>query len=107
VIFYSLFGVISEEIWEMIKTTAPYQIPGYKTLELIVEPESISSSYYYDPTSIFESSNTFMAEERTHSGVWEQPLLHVSVQNVNVDEDEKKKVIHRYQGGGCNRYKYE
>jgi hypothetical protein len=44
VIFYSLFRLISEEIWEMIKTTAPYQIPEYKILELVVEYESIYSS---------------------------------------------------------------
>jgi hypothetical protein len=24
---YNLFGVISDEIWGMIKTTAPYQLP--------------------------------------------------------------------------------
>jgi hypothetical protein len=50
--FYSLFGVVSDEIWEMIKTTAPYQLPGYKTLELVVISEPISSSDNYDPTSI-------------------------------------------------------
>jgi hypothetical protein len=32
VFFYSLFGIISEEIWGMIKTTALSKIPGYKTL---------------------------------------------------------------------------
>jgi hypothetical protein len=58
VIFYSLFGVISEEIWEMIKIIASYQIPGYKTLELVVKSKSIFSSNYYDPTNI---------PERTHS----------------------------------------
>jgi hypothetical protein len=51
----------------MIKTTAPYQIPGYKTLELVVESEPISSSDYYDSTNISESSNPDMVEERTHS----------------------------------------
>jgi hypothetical protein len=50
VIFYSLFGVISDEIWGMIKITAPYQLPGYKTLELVVKFELISSYDYYDPT---------------------------------------------------------
>jgi hypothetical protein len=39
VVFYSLFGVISDEIWGMIKTTAPYQLPQYKILELVVESE--------------------------------------------------------------------
>jgi hypothetical protein len=29
--FYSLFGIISEKIWEIIKTTASYQILGYNT----------------------------------------------------------------------------
>jgi hypothetical protein len=28
--FYSLFGVVSDEIWGMIKTTVPYHLPGYK-----------------------------------------------------------------------------
>jgi hypothetical protein len=51
----------------MIKTTAPYQLPGYKILELVVIYEPISSSDNYDPTSIPESSNPVMAEERTHS----------------------------------------
>jgi hypothetical protein len=65
--FYSLFGVISDEIWGMIKTTAPYQLSGYKTLEQVVTYEPISSSNYYDPTNISRSSNSVMAEERTHS----------------------------------------
>jgi hypothetical protein len=51
----------------MIKTTVLYQLPGYKTLELVVESEPISSYDYYDPTSISGSSNLVMAEERTHS----------------------------------------
>jgi hypothetical protein len=50
----------------MIKTTAPYQLPGYKTVELVVLSELISSSDNYDPTSIPESSNLVMAEERTY-----------------------------------------
>jgi hypothetical protein len=65
--FYSLFGVISDEIWGMIKIIAPYQLPGYKTLELVVECEPIFSSDYYEPTSIPESSNLVMTEKRTHS----------------------------------------
>jgi hypothetical protein len=67
VVFYSLFGVVSDEIWGMIKTTAPYHLLRYKTLELVVEFEPISSSDNYDPTSIPESSNPVMAEDRTHS----------------------------------------
>jgi hypothetical protein len=51
----------------MIKTTAPYQLPGYKTLELVVISEPIFSSDNYDPTSIHGSSNPVMVEERTHS----------------------------------------
>jgi hypothetical protein len=79
--FYSLFGVIFDEIWGMIKTTGPYQLPQYKTLELVVESEPISESDNYDPTNIFGSSNPVMAEERTHSRAREQrsshaPLLH-------------------------------
>jgi hypothetical protein len=50
----------------MIKTTAPYQLPQYKTLELVVESEPISGSDNYDPTSISENSNPVTAEERTH-----------------------------------------
>jgi hypothetical protein len=77
--FYSLFGVISDEIWRMIKTTAMYQLPGYKTLELVVESELISSSDYYDPTSISRNSNSVMAEERTHSRARGQRLSRVPV----------------------------
>jgi hypothetical protein len=51
----------------MIKTTTLYQIPGCKTLELVVETEPISNFDYYDPTSISESSNPVIGEERTHS----------------------------------------
>jgi hypothetical protein len=51
----------------MIKTTASYQLLGFKTLELVVISELISSSDNYDPTSISGSSNPVMAEERTHS----------------------------------------
>jgi hypothetical protein len=65
--FYSLFGVIFDEIWGMIKTTTPYQLPGYKTLEIVVISEPIFSSDNYDPTNIPGSSNPVMAEERTHS----------------------------------------
>jgi hypothetical protein len=48
----------------MIKTTAPYQLPGYRTLELVVESEPIFSSDNYYPTSISGSSNPVMAEEK-------------------------------------------
>jgi hypothetical protein len=43
----------------MIKTTAPYHLPGYKTLELVVESEPISSSDNYDPIS---SSDNYGSE---------------------------------------------
>jgi hypothetical protein len=55
--FYSLFRAISDEIWGMIKITSLYQLPGYKTLKLVVESESIFESDNYDPTSIPESSS--------------------------------------------------
>jgi hypothetical protein len=87
IFFYSLFGVISDEIWGMIKTTAPYHLSGYKTLELVVESESISSSDNYDSTSIPGSSNPVMAEERTHSRAREQRPSRILVQNVDVDVD--------------------
>jgi hypothetical protein len=83
VVFYSLFGVISDEIWGMIKTTVSYHLPGYKTLELVVESEPISSSDNYDPTSILGCSNPVMAKERTHSRAREQRPSRVSVQNRN------------------------
>jgi hypothetical protein len=70
--FYSLFGVISDAIWGMIKTTTLYQLPWYKILELVVKYEAISSSDNYDTTSISESNNSVMAEERTHSRAREQ-----------------------------------
>jgi hypothetical protein len=91
VFFYSLFGIISDKIWGMIKTTAPYQLPGYKTLELVVISELISSSDNYDPTSIPRSSNPVMVEERTYSQAWEQRPSRISVQNMDVDVDEYDK----------------
>jgi hypothetical protein len=66
VVFYSLFRVISEKNWRIIKITAPYQIYGYKTLELVVKSEQIFSSDYYDLTNFSENSNPVMTEERTH-----------------------------------------
>jgi hypothetical protein len=72
----------------MIKITALYQILRYKILELVVESELISNSDYYDPTSISESMNPSMAEERTHSRTQEQPPSRVPVQNMDVDVDE-------------------
>jgi hypothetical protein len=66
-VFYSLFGVISQEIWGMVKTIVSYQIPGYKTQELVVESELIFSSDYYNLTTISESSNPVMADEITQS----------------------------------------
>jgi hypothetical protein len=71
----------------MFKTTASYQLPGYKTLELVVESEPISNSDNYDLTSISRSTNPVMAKERTHSRAQEQRLSRVSVQNVDVDVD--------------------
>jgi hypothetical protein len=91
-VFLSLFRVISEEIWRMIKITVSYQILEYKTLELVIESESIFSSDYYDPTSIPESSNPVMTEEKIHSWAWEQLSYCISVQNVNVDEDDIQNV---------------
>jgi hypothetical protein len=75
----------------MIKTTTPYQLPGYKTLEIVVISEPISSSDNYDPTSIPGSSNPVMAKERTHSRAREQQPSRIPVQNVdvNVDEDDE------------------
>jgi hypothetical protein len=77
--FYSLFRVISEEIWGMIKITAPYQIYGYRTLELVFKFEPIFNSDYNDPTNIPESSILVMAEERTHSRAQEQPPSRITV----------------------------
>jgi hypothetical protein len=45
--FYNLFGVVSDEIWGMIKTTAPYQLPQYKTLEIVVESEPVSVFFFH------------------------------------------------------------
>jgi hypothetical protein len=86
--FYSLFEVISKEIWGIVKTTTPHKIPGYKTLELVVESEQIFSSYHYDPTSILESSNPVLAEKRTHS--WAQSSSRIPVQNMDEDEEEEE-----------------
>jgi hypothetical protein len=94
VIFYNLFGIVSDEILGMIKTIALYQLLGYKTLELVVESEPISSSDNYDPTSIPEISNPVMAEERTHSRAREQRPSRISIQNVDVDEDDEVEEWH-------------
>jgi hypothetical protein len=74
----------------MIKTTVPYQILIYKTFELVVESELISSSDYYDLTSILKN-NPVMAEKITHSRAREQPQSRVSLQNVDVDVDEEEE----------------
>jgi hypothetical protein len=71
----------------MIKIIALYQLPGYKTLELVVESEPISTSDNYDSTSISRSSNPVMTEERTHSQAREQRPSRISVQTVDVDVD--------------------
>jgi hypothetical protein len=73
----------------MIKTTAPYQLPQYKTLKLVVESEPISGSDNYDPNSISRSSNPFMAEERTHSRAREQRSSRAPVQNMDEDNEEE------------------
>jgi hypothetical protein len=91
VVFYSLFGVISDEIWGIIKTTASYQLPQYKTLELVVESESIFGSDNYNPTSIPGSSNPVMVEERTHYRAREQRSSRAPLQNVDVDEDNEEE----------------
>jgi hypothetical protein len=72
----------------MIKTTAPYQLPQYKTLELVVKSELIFGSDNYDPTSIPRSSNLVMAEKRTQSRAREQRSSRAPVQNMDVDVDE-------------------
>jgi hypothetical protein len=47
----------------MIKITAPYQIPWYKTLELIVEFEPIFSSDYYAYINMDEIEDVVDVEE--------------------------------------------
>jgi hypothetical protein len=76
----------------MVKTTTLYQIPEYKILELVVKSEQIFSSNHYGPcpTSISESSNPVLIEERTHSRAQEQPPTRVPVQNVDEDEEEEE-----------------
>jgi hypothetical protein len=91
---YSLFGVISNEIWRMIKTTTPYQLPKYKTLELVVESKLIFGFDDYYPTNIPESSNLIMAEEKIHSQAREQQSSRAPVQNVDVDEDNEEEKWH-------------
>jgi hypothetical protein len=61
----------------MIKTTAPYQLPQYKTLKLVVE-----------------NRNPVMAKERTHSRAQEQRSSRAPVQNVDVDEDNEEEEWH-------------
>jgi hypothetical protein len=80
----------------MIKIIAPYQLPQYKILELVVESEPISGSDNYDPTTIPGSSNPITAEERTHSRAREQRSSCALVQNadVNVDEDNEEEEWH-------------
>jgi hypothetical protein len=56
----------------MIKTTTLYQLSGHKILELVLKSEPISGSDNYDPTSIPESSNPVMDEEKIHSRAREQ-----------------------------------
>jgi hypothetical protein len=75
----------------MVKIRAPYQISGYKTLELVVESELIFSFDHYDLclTNIPKSSNPILAEKRTHSRAREKPPICVLIQNMNEDNEEK------------------
>jgi hypothetical protein len=75
----------------VIKTTAPYQLPGYKILELVVISEPISGFDNYDPTNIPRSSNSIMDEEKTHSRAREQRPSRIPVQDVNVFEDDEEE----------------
>jgi hypothetical protein len=82
----------------MIKTTTLYQLPGYKTLELVIKTESIFSSDNYDLINIPESSNLVITDERVHSWAWEQWSSRVPVQNtdadVDVNEDNEEEEWH-------------
>jgi hypothetical protein len=81
--------MVFEEIWRMVKTTAPYQISGYKTIEQVVKSEPMFSFDHYNPTDIPRSSNLVVAEERIHFRVREQPRSRISVQNVDDNEEEE------------------
>jgi hypothetical protein len=50
---------------------------GYKTLDLVVESQSFSSSDPYDPypISTSENSNSVLTEEKTHSRIREHPIM--------------------------------
>jgi hypothetical protein len=57
----SLFGVISEKIYGMIKLTSPYQMSGFKTRELVID---------LLPISIFGSRNPFREYSPTRVAVY-------------------------------------
>jgi hypothetical protein len=72
VFFIAYLGLFLIKFGGMIKIITLYQLLGYKTPELIVESESIFSYDYYDLTSILQSSNLVIVEERTHSRALEK-----------------------------------
>jgi hypothetical protein len=74
-------------------------MPRYKTLNLVVESQSISNSDRYDPcsTSNPRNNNLILAEERTRSRTQEQPPTRVPVYNVN--EDKKEEVTYGCREG--------
>jgi hypothetical protein len=64
--FIAYLGLFLMKFGEWLKQSS-VSITWVKTLELVVESESIFNSNYYDLISIPRSSNPVMAEERTHS----------------------------------------
>jgi hypothetical protein len=96
-IFYNLFGVVGEEIWEMVKTTIPYQSFGFKTLELVVESQKNFNTNYYDlyPISIFKSNNSVLTEKITHSQTPKHPPIHVPIHDENDEEESGTWILRR------------
>jgi hypothetical protein len=83
---------VSKKILGMIKISAPYQMLGFKILELLVESQSIFSSYRYNlyPISIFGSSNSVSTEEKNPLPSLRHPQIHVLVHDEIGEEEEEK-----------------
>jgi hypothetical protein len=82
---------VSKKILGMIKISAPYQMLGFKILELLVESQSIFSSDRYNlyMISIFGSSNSVSTEEKNPLPSPRHPQIHVLVHDEIGEEEEK------------------
>jgi hypothetical protein len=73
----------------MIKAIAPYQLLGYKTLEIVVDSKSSTSFYFNDPypINILENSNPVPTEEIIHSRAEDVEDDHMDIVDDDIYDD--------------------